>query len=263
MNSHHREFKTLRWFILVIVASKEWIQEDKNCLTTEHTTQVQSIWVVSSFWSVHNLLALYLKKKMTFGRVQKASFYTSVYRFWPICGRLGLKSTASRSIWLFLRQSLAPGSGGKVVATSHFIFRNPPTHSDPTPLLPHLNSHFLLQNTKFPTRIIMNVSLILLVLVHLWSRFGTFHNKKQVNERNAFSYRYFQGTNHKNAKMCPTKPTFSEKILKYPPPDSHLTFLHKIWPTSTPHFFNTTQKVGFSPHPLSHPTRGLYSGSII
>ena len=131
MNSHHREFKTLRWFILVIVASKEWIQEDKNCLTTEHTTQVQSIWVVSSFWSVHNLLALYLKKKMTFGRVQKASFYTSVYRFWPICGRLGLKSTASRSIWLFLRQSLAPGSGGKVVATSHFIFRNPPTHSDP------------------------------------------------------------------------------------------------------------------------------------
>ena len=71
------------------------------------------------------------EKKMTFGRVQKASFYTSVYRFWPICGRLGLKSTASRSIWLFLRQSLAPGSGGKVVATSHFIFRNPPTHSDP------------------------------------------------------------------------------------------------------------------------------------
>ena len=138
-----------------------------------------------------------------------------------------------------------------MVATCHFNFRIPPTHSDPTPLLPHLNSHFLLQNTKFPTRIIMNVSLILLVLVHLWSRFGTFHNKKQVNERNAFSYRYFQGTNHKNAKMCPTKPTFSEKILKYPPPDSHLTFLHKIWPTSTPHIL-------FFPYKY-HPKSGVFT----
>ena len=75
-------------------------------------------------------------------------------------------------------QSKAPGSGGKVVATSHFNFRIPPTHSDPTPLLPHLISHFLLKNKKFPTWIIMNVSPILLISVHLWSRFGTFHNKK-------------------------------------------------------------------------------------